>query len=75
MKLADWMEKEGHTPTTLAPLLKVKEKAVRRYCLTPEKVDFRRPAPEVMQRLADLSAGAVTPNDFYGIASRRKRAA
>jgi transcriptional regulator with XRE-family HTH domain len=62
MKLQDYRQQNGISPTQLAELLAVSPMAVSRY-----ERGQRIPEPPVMQRIAEATGGAVTANDFYGI--------
>lgn len=60
MKLADYMTAHGLGPSEMAKRLGVNHATVIRY-----RDGLRRPNPDVMQRLFEVTAGAVTPDDFY----------
>ncbi len=60
MKLKDWLKVKGITGKEFAKKLSVDEQTVSRYC-----VGKRIPDPDIMRRIAELTAGAVMANDFY----------
>jgi hypothetical protein len=60
MKLADFMHMHSITPQQLRTMLGVKSRSsVLRY-ISGERL----PAPNIMDRISELSGGAVTPEDF-----------
>ncbi len=63
MKLARFLIAHQMTPAAFARLIGVTRNAVHRYVRGE-----RMPAPEVMERIVQVTEGAVTPNDFYDIA-------
>ncbi|MFA7243194.1 MAG: helix-turn-helix transcriptional regulator [Sulfuricellaceae bacterium] len=71
MHLRDWLTKNKVSKEDFADRIGVKPKTVGRYCLTPGKVDFRRPAADVMVRIITATGGKVTPSDFYAFPKRR----
>lgn len=62
MKLADWQETHAVTDTDMARQIGVSQAAVTRY-----RRGERIPEAAIMARIVDATAGAVTPNDFYGV--------
>lgn len=62
MKLADWLVTQNVTDTDMARQLGVSQAAVTRY-----RRGERIPEAAIMTRIVDATAGAVTPNDFYGV--------
>jgi hypothetical protein len=66
MQLDAYRRARGHTYKELARLLGASHAAVsRRWCLPPTNRDRMIPAEEFMHRIMVLTAGEVTPNDFY----------
>ena len=62
MTLQDWREGEGLTRAALAEKIGGTAESVRRY----EK-GLRVPDRETMPLIVEVTSGAVTPNDFFGI--------
>lgn len=62
MKLADYMNLHGFGPSEMARRLNVNHATVIRY-----RDGGRVPEPEVMRRIVEVTEGAVTPNDFFGL--------
>lgn len=62
MRLAEWLSKPGHNPKALAEQIGTSEASVRRYASGD-----RIPVSEVMRRIYQVTGGAVTANDFYGL--------
>lgn len=60
MDLSAWMTKEGLTDAALAARLKVAGNTVNRW-----RNRRRRPRASAVAMIYELSAGAVTANDFY----------
>ena len=60
MKFADWLTQNSLTLTAAAALLEIDPTNVRR-CARGQI-----PKPPLMRRIARVSGGAVTANDFYG---------
>jgi hypothetical protein len=74
MNLQNWLKRNKTSTSEFGTLIGVGAKQVERYCLSPEKVDFRRPSAAVLERIAEVTGGKVTPNDFYDLAAKRKAA-
>lgn len=62
MKLRSWRKSEGLTLATLAERIETDEASLSRY----ERGE-RMPNQETMRKIAQVTGGAVTANDFYGI--------
>jgi transcriptional regulator with XRE-family HTH domain len=63
MKLNDWLKREGLTPTDLAKRMKRPQATIARYASGQ-----RIPEPPIMKEIFEVTAGEVTPNDFYDCA-------
>lgn len=65
MKLHDWLDAEKIGDATFAEMIGgVSEHAVRKW-----RYRERMPRVEELRRIFSITNGAVTPNDFVGIAS------
>ena len=64
MKLAEYLEMHPGGIEAFAEALGVDVNSVYRYC-HPGKSWGRRPNPDIMRRIMEVSRGAVEPNDFY----------
>lgn len=64
MTLQDWLDRESVTVGEFASRIGRSSEAVRRYVMGD-----RIPDRETMPLIAQETAGAVTPNDFFGIAA------
>ena len=64
MTLGEYRKSHGMTQKALADCIEVGVSAVSRY------EQGRIPAPEVMSRIVATTRGAVTPNDFHGLAAQ-----
>lgn len=62
MKLSAYIESQNMTAAAFAALIGRDKSTVTRLCN-----EDRKPDPDTMQRILDATAGAVTPNDFFGI--------
>jgi hypothetical protein len=62
MKLADHLKRVGKSPEAFAPEINTTGQSVRRW-LAGQSV----PRPETMRRIFDVTGGAVTADDFYGL--------
>ena len=60
MTLKEYMKQNSLTPAAMAELLDSSEGAVRKWCSGE-----RTPRPDQMRKIADVTGGAVTPNDFF----------
>ena len=60
MTLAEWMSQQGLTEAQAALRFGVTQAAVNKY-----RRRLRIPRPAVMRRIAEVTGGAVTPNDFH----------
>jgi transcriptional regulator with XRE-family HTH domain len=60
MRLNDYLEASGTTPSAFARRLGVSSETVRRYC-----EGTRIPRPEIMRRIVEATDNKVTPNDFF----------
>lgn len=58
-RLTDWMRANGLINAAVSP------ETVRRYAQAAAAADSRIPRREHMRAIAAVTAGAVTPNDFY----------
>lgn len=59
MKLNEWTEANNIKPRALAAMLGLTYAAAHRY------INGKRlPEPDVMKRIAEITANSVTPNDF-----------
>tara|TARA_Y100000004_G_scaffold136481_1_gene154574 strand:+ start:3291 stop:3521 length:231 start_codon:yes stop_codon:yes gene_type:complete len=66
MTLNEWRTKEGYSYRGLAKKLGAGgATSVRRWCLPQSHKDRLIPNVMYMQRIVDVSQGAVMPNDFY----------
>ena len=63
MKLADYLKSEGLRPSHLAAMIGVPASTVTRLANGENK----NPTLDLMKKIAKISRGAVTPNDFAGI--------
>lgn len=63
MTLTEYRRRHGLTQRALAEQLNIGKSAISRY------EQGRIPEPLVMQKIVSATGGAVTPNDFHGIAS------
>jgi transcriptional regulator with XRE-family HTH domain len=70
MTLTEYLKEKQVPPGEFARAIRVTEVAVRRYLR-----GARIPSVDVMQRIASLTEGAVTANDFYQTAPRNADAA
>lgn len=61
MKLSSYLEQQKLTPAAFGKKIRVSRQAVDRYI-----AGQRIPQPKVMKRIAAVTDGVVTPNDFYG---------
>lgn len=59
MKLHEYMAREGVSDGEFASLIGKTRMAVFRY-----RTERRTPTPDVMAKIAEVTNGAVTPNDF-----------
>lgn len=59
MKLTDYLTSRGLTPEAFAELIEIDPVSVRRYMQ-----ETRRPKWDVAARIAQVTGGAVTANDF-----------
>lgn len=66
MDLRRYLDSQEIPVATFATMLGITEQAVHRY------LNGRVPRPDVMRRIIAITAGSVTPNDFY---TPRRRAA
>ena len=64
MKLADYLESNSLSRAEFAEKISVSPEAVRRY-VTGE----RAPDKERLIKIAEVTGGEVTANDFFGIAA------
>lgn len=64
MKMADWRKQEGFTQVEVARRLHVAEPTVSSW-----EQGGKKPGAATMHRIFDLTAGAVTANDFYDLPS------
>jgi len=64
MTLKDWMASNETNVSQLARRIGRSPEAVRRYA-----AGERIPDRDTMPLIADATGGAVTPNDFFGIAA------
>lgn len=64
MKLADWLSANSLNEGDFAERIGRSREAVRRY-VNGERIPDR----ETMPLIAQHTAGAVTPNDFFGVAA------
>lgn len=60
MKLRDWLALKGHSQEEFAKLIEVTQQAVATYVL-----ETSIPRKPTMLRIVEVTAGAVTPTDFY----------
>ncbi len=60
MKLSGWRNQERMTQVELAQLIGISVMQLYRI-----ERGINRPSPRVMQRIVEVTDGAVTPNDFY----------
>jgi transcriptional regulator with XRE-family HTH domain len=67
MRLAEYLTANGLTPEKFADELGVDAVSVRRYMS-----GTRRPRWAVMARIADLTGGQVTANDFVPVEPKRR---
>ena len=66
MTLDDFRRQQKLTYRQLAELLGASHATVaRRWCLDIDNKDRMIPAPNFMERIVNVTDGAVTPNDFY----------
>lgn len=76
MKLAAWRKQEGLSQDELATALETTQGYVSRIERPARAKDFRMPGLRMMIDIYRLTAGAVTPNDFYDLPKiEAKRAA
>lgn len=68
MQLAAWLKSNAKTPADLAAALGVERSTVARY-VSGE----RRPRAELARRIAELTGGQVTANDFVDVVERPVR--
>ncbi len=61
MKLIEYRRSRGLTQPELAEMIGCKTSAVSRY------ENGRTPEPVTIKRIAAVTQGAVTPNDFHGV--------
>jgi transcriptional regulator with XRE-family HTH domain len=64
MKLSDYLTAKSITRFDFAQMIDRSPEAVRRYMKGE-----RKPEPETMLRIAEITEGEVTANDFFGIAA------
>lgn len=64
MNIRSYLDEQKISPADFARSINVSAAALHRY-LNGE----RRPHPDVMERIAAETAGAVQPNDFFAFAS------
>ena len=64
MRLGDWMSERHMTAETLAGLMGVDESTVTRLIPKPGKKQIRKPGWELIKKIATVTNGAVTANDF-----------
>jgi predicted transcriptional regulator len=64
MKLADYLQHHSIHPADFAKSIGVSRETVRRYM-----VGDRRPELEKLHKIAEVTGGEVTANDFFGIAA------
>ena len=69
MKLHEYMQQRGWKDADLAKRIEVSVQAANRY-----RRGLRIPQGEVMRRIAEVTDGAVTANDFYDAALERQEA-
>jgi hypothetical protein len=62
MKLAEHLKRVGKSPEAFAPEINTTGQSVRRW-LAGQSV----PRPETMRRIFEVTGGAVTADDFYGL--------
>lgn len=62
MKLSAYLKENNLTPQDFAPLIGVQWPAIYRY-MSGKRV----PTKPVLQKIFDVTKGAVTPNDIIGI--------
>lgn len=62
MRLSDYLEKNRLTQTEFAKLIDADQGQIARYISGD-----RLPRRDVMQKIIDATAGAVTPNDFFDV--------
>jgi len=60
MKLTQYLKENSITPASFAEKVGVSSVSIHRYC-----VEDRTPKKEVMRAIAQITNGAVTPNDFF----------
>ena len=65
MRLADYVKQSNMSQAEIAALVGVTEAAMSRY------MRDRVPSPDVMQRIIEVTDGAVTPNDFFALPERQ----
>lgn len=63
MTLSDWLVQNKLSPTDFAKRIGKPQATVSRYA-----AGKRIPEPETMKVIVEATEGAVTPNDFYGLA-------
>ena len=66
MKLREYMQERGWKDADLAQRIGVSVQAANRY-----RRGLRIPSGKVMRRIAEVTGGAVTANDFYDAAPAR----
>jgi 3,4-dihydroxy 2-butanone 4-phosphate synthase/GTP cyclohydrolase II len=69
MTLADFISSTKTSRSAFAAAIGVSNVSVTRYLQ-----GARIPSKDEMLRIAEVTKGAVTPNDFYGVVPRRSRA-
>jgi transcriptional regulator with XRE-family HTH domain len=70
MKLKDYLASKSITAAEFGRRIKVSQAAVTRYA-----AGDRIPEPGVMRRIARITGGIVSPNDFYDVFPARRKAA
>jgi transcriptional regulator with XRE-family HTH domain len=68
MKLKDYLASKSITAAEFGRRIKVSQAAVTRYA-----AGDRIPEPDIMRRIARITGGIVSPNDFYGPAPPNRR--
>lgn len=62
MTLANWLKSQALNQGAFAAKIGATQTAVSRYCSGK-----RIPPRHIMRRIVEVTDGAVTPNDFYGV--------
>lgn len=62
MRLGDWLDQQGITASAFALMIGVQPSAVSKM-----RLGRSRPSWPTLDRIAEVTGGAVTPNDFHQI--------